>query len=261
MKMKVYLDIIFLTNIIFDFIILLTVSLILKRNKKLYRIILGSIIGSLTLLILFIRMNNITLFIYKFLVSVLMIITTFGYKNIKYTFKNIYYMYLVSIILGGFLTFINNSLSNYNEGILFINNNVKLNIILSVILSIILLISYIKQIKKLKTNYNKYYKIDIYFTNKEDIKLNAFLDTGNKLIDPYNGWPIILVNEDKIKIKDKYIYVPYNTVSGSGLLKCIKVDNIYIENIGYRKKFLIGLTNNINIDGVDCILNEMLLEG
>ena len=260
MRMKVYLDIIFLTNLIFDFIILLTVSLLLKRNKKIYRIIIGSFIGSLTLLILFIRMNSIELFLYKFIVSIIMIVSTFGFKNIKYTFKNIYYMYIVSIILGGFLTFINNTLSSYNQGILFLNNNVKLNIILSIILSIILIISYIKQTKNLKINYNKYYKIDIYFNNK-NISLNAFLDTGNKLIDPYKKWPVILVNENKIDIKDKYLLVPYKTISGTGIIKCIKADKIYIDSIGYRNKFLIGLTSDINIDGVDCILNEILLEG
>jgi stage II sporulation protein GA (sporulation sigma-E factor processing peptidase) len=117
-----------------------------------------------------------------------------------------------------------------------------------------------KQIKELKTNYNKYYKIDIYLNNKI-ITLNAFLDTGNKLVDPYKGYPIILVNEDKIKDNYNYIYVPYNTISSDGLLKCIKPKKIYIEKIGYKNKFLIGLTNNISIDGVDCILNEKLLEG
>ena len=257
--MKVYLDIIFLTNIIFDFIILLSTSLILKRRVKIYRIIIGSLFGSFTILILFIRMNQIELFLYKIIISIIMLIITFGFKNIKYYFKNMYYMYLISIILGGFLTFLNNCLSEYSVGLLFINSNIKINLILSIILSILLIISYLKNIKNLKTNYNKYYKIDIYF-NKNKISLNAFLDTGNKLVDPYKRWPIILIKEDLIKY-DNYILVPYNTISSHNLLKCIKVKKIYIEKIGYRKKVLLGLTKNINIDGVDCILNEKLLEG
>ena len=257
--MKVYLDMIFITNVIFDFIILLSTSLILKRNIKLYRIILGTLFGSFTLLILFIRMNSIELFFYKLIISIFMLLITFGYKNIKYFIRNIYYLYLISIILGGFLTFINN-LYNTNNGLLFINNNKKLNLILSIIFSVLLIISYIKNIKQLKTNYNKYYKIDIYF-NKNKLTLNAFLDTGNKLIDPYKKRPIILVKDNLLNINNNYILVPYNTISSHDLLKCIKVDKVYIENIGFRKKLLIGLTNNINIDGVDCILNEKLMEG
>lgn len=259
--MKVYLDIIFFINFIFDFLILLSTSLVLKRNIKIYRIILGALIGNLTLLILFIRMNTIQLLLYKILVSILMIIITFSYKNIKYFLKNLYYLYLISIILGGFLTFINNTISNYNEGFIFINNNTKIDLFAAILLSIVMLISYIKNIRELKTNYNKYYNVDIYFINNEKVSLNAFLDTGNKLIDPYKKRPIILVKNNKLKNKRNYLYVPYNTVAGSGLLKCIKAKKIYIENIGYKKKFLIGITDNINIDGVDCILNEKLLEG
>ena len=238
--MKVYLD------YIFDFIILLSTSLILKRNIKFYRILFGALIGSITILELFIPMNKLELIMYKFFISILMIIFTFNFNNIRYFFKNLYYMYLISIILGGFITFINN---NFN----------KLNIFIYILLSITLIYIYIKNIKELKTNYNKYYKVDIYYDNKI-IKLNAFLDTGNKLIDPYKKWPVILVKEKYIKC-DKYLYIPFNTISSKGLLKCIKIDKIYIENIGYRKKLFVGLTNNINIDGIDCILNEKLMEG
>ena len=244
--MKVYLDYIFLINYIFDFIILLSTSLILKRNIKFYRILFGALIGSITILELFIPMNKLELIMYKFFISILMIIFTFNFNNIRYFFKNLYYMYLISIILGGFITFINN---NFN----------KLNIFIYILLSITLIYIYIKNIKELKTNYNKYYKVDIYYDNKI-IKLNAFLDTGNKLIDPYKKWPVILVKEKYIK-SDKYLYIPFNTISSKGLLKCIKIDKIYIENIGYRKKLFVGLTNNINIDGIDCILNEKLMEG
>ena len=69
------------------------------------------------------------------------------------------------------------------------------------------------------------------------------------------------MNEKLINNKYNYLLVPYNTISSNSLLKCIKAEKIYIDKIGYRKKFLIGLTNSINIDGVDCILNEKLMEG
>lgn len=258
--MKVYLDIIFITNFIFDFIILLFLSLLLKRNAKIYRLIFGSLFGSITLLSLFIKMNTLELLLFKIIVSIFIIIISFGYKNIKYFTKNIYYFYMISIVLGGIIYFINNQVTYKNEGLLFVNNNMSINIILSSILSIILLYKYIKELKVLKTNYNKYYNVLLYLNN-DTYSFNAFLDTGNKLIDPYRRWPIILINEDKIKIKENTLLVPYHTTSGTGLLKCIKINKIYIEGIGYKNKLLVGLTNSINIDGVDCILNERLLEG
>ena len=38
---------------------------------------------------------------------------------------------------------------------------------------------------------------------------------------------------DSIK-EDKYILVPYHTINGNGLLKCIKPDIIFIDGIGYK---------------------------
>ena len=256
--MKVYLDIIFIINYIFDFILLLSSSIILKRNTKMIRIIFGSLFGSLSIFILFIRFNTISLTIYKLLVSIGMIIIAYGYKDIKYFVKNMYYLYLISIIMGGLLSFINNSFSSVN-GLLFFSS-FKINLFLGIILLIIGIRIYIKNIKDLKLNYNKYIDADIYFKDYK-IKVNAFLDTGNKLIDPYSFKPIILVDSKLIKEVISPIYVPFKTCNNNGLLKCIKANKIYIDGIGYKKNFLVGVTDSISIDGVNCLLNEMLMEG
>ena len=92
--MKIYLDLIFS----FDFILLLTVSIILRRNTKIIRLILGSIIGSLSTFLLFLNLNNIELFLYKLFISIIMILIIFKYKNIKYTLKNMEYLYIIRII-------------------------------------------------------------------------------------------------------------------------------------------------------------------
>ena len=256
--MKVYLDIIFIINFIFDFILLLSSSIILKRRTRFIRIILGSLFGSLSMFVLFIRFNTISLTIYKILISTFMIVITFGFKDIKHFFKNMYYLYLISIIMGGLLYFINNSFSNRN-GLLFYNS-FKINIILGIVLSIIGIRIFIKNTKDLKLNYNNYLSAIIYFKDYK-INVNAFVDTGNKLKDPYTFKPIILVDTKLIKEIDNPIYVPFKTCNNEGLLKCIKANKIYINGIGYKKNFLVGVTNSIKIDGVNCLLNEMLMEG
>ncbi len=258
--MKIYLDLIFITNFLFDFIILTSTSIILKRNTKMIRIILGALFGSLTIFSLFIRLNTIGLFFFKLIISIIMILISFRFKNISYFFKNLYYLYMISIILGGILYFIRIQFLYKNEGLLFISNGFSINIIMAILLSIIILVKYIIEIKKLKINHNKYYKIIIYLKNGKNYEFNAFLDTGNKLVDPYRKFPIIIINKEKIKNLEKTILVPYHTINGEGLLKCIKPKKIYIDGIGFRNNVLIGLSS-INIDGVDCILNEMLLEG
>ena len=217
--MKIYLDLVLFLNFAFDFLLLLSVSIILKRNIKLNNIILGAFIGSLSILILFIKINSFTLFLIKLLISILMILTTFKYKNIKYFIKNISFFYMTSIILGGFLYFLNIQFSYKNNGLVFYHNGLSINFIVLLILSPIIIYLYIKECKSLKHNYNNYYKIEIYYKNQIK-KINSFLDTGNKLVSPYNKSPVILVNKKIIKnIDDNYIYIPYNTINNNGILK------------------------------------------
>lgn len=259
--MKIYIDLVLFLNFAFDFILLLSVSTILKRNANINRIITGSFIGSLSILLLFININNVTLFIFKLIISVLMIITSFGYKNVRYFIKNMTFFYMSSIVLGGFLYLLNIQFSYKNEGLVFYHNGLSINFIMLIILSPIIIYIYIKQCKSLKHNYNNYYKIDIHYKN-ETKKINSFLDTGNKLVTPYNKSPVILVNKKIFhNIDENYIYVPFSTVNNTGILKCIKVDKIIIEGVGIRKNVIVGLTDSIKIDDVDCILNTKLLEG
>ena len=183
-----------------------------------------------------------------------MSIIAFSYKDIMYTIKNIFYMYTTSMFIAGTINLV-------NINILPQINNYILNVIILIILSPVITLIYLKSISKFKTNYSNYYKVDIYLKETEKITTTSFLDTGNKLIDPYKQRPIILINKSLINIdKYKIILVPYNTVNNSDLLKCIVPKKIYIHNIGYRNNFLVGLMDEVNIEGVDCILNQKLLE-
>ena len=68
-------------------------------------------------------------------------------------------------------------------------------------------------------------------------------------------------NQELIKTRlDNILLVPYNTIDGHGLLKCFKPKKLFIYGIGIRRNVLIGLTDDIKIDGVDCILGQKVIE-
>ena len=249
--MTIYIDLVIFINFLIDFNLLLALNILLKRRKKIKNILIGSFLGSLSIFILFVPLNSFTLFIFKIVVSILMILVTFGYKNFD-TFKdNLTYLYVLSIILGGGLYLINNQLNYKNSGLTFITNDYSINLILILILTPTLLFLYIKEMKKIKLNYSKYYQIDIVFDSGL-IKLTAFLDTGNKLVCPITKKPIILVEK-------KIIYVPYSSLNNHNLLKCIKPKYIIIENKKI-KNVLIGLSEEkFQIPGINCILNERVI--
>ena len=56
--MVIYLDLVFIINFIFDFLLLLTINIALKRYKKIRRLILGSLFGSLSLITLVLPISS-----------------------------------------------------------------------------------------------------------------------------------------------------------------------------------------------------------
>lgn len=250
----VYIDLLVLQDLIYNYVILIGVSILLTRITNIKKIFLSSVIGTIPLIFLVININNQLMFIISFIFSIIMSIISFSYKDILYTIKNIFYMYTTSIFIAG-------SINLINVNLLPTINNYLLNVIILIIISPIITTIYIKSLKKIKNNYSNYYKVDIYLKEEEKITVTAFLDTGNKLIDPYKRRPIILVNKSLINLENKkIILVPYNTVNNNDLLKCIVPQKIFIQNIGYKTDFLVGLMEEVNIEGVDCILNQKLLE-
>lgn len=197
---------------------------------------------------LFTSINRLLL---ELITIILMITIAFKYKNIRYFLTNILYTYILSILLGGLIYLFNSK----------VTLNIYLNYLVIIILSIEVMTLYIKENKKIKKTYNNYYKVDIYFKDKEKISLIGFLDTGNNLYDPYKKRPIILVDK-KYQKEDKFILVPYHTINGEGLLKCIKPEKVYIEKIGYKTNLLVAFSSSPStINGVEVLLHKDLMKG
>ena len=255
--MKLYLDLIFLLNIWFDFLLLISVSILLKRNIKFKRIIIGSLIGGITFFFLFIKMNNIELLLFKFIISFLMVISTFSFKNIKYTLTNLGYFYLTSIILGGGMYLISDMFSYNNNNFIFIKNGFSINYLILLIISPFIIIYYIKFSLKLKNNYSNYHKVDLKYLGKT-YHLTGYLDTGNHLLDIYKKRGIILVSINIPYKLENIIYTPYKSLNNEGILKCFKPDKLLIDKKEFSN-YLIGISNNkFKIDGVNCILHSKM---
>lgn len=260
--MKVYIELIILINFFIDFILLFSIGIILRRQTTLKKLLTSSLLGSIVVISMFFKINNLYLLIIKITTSLIMVIITYNFNNLKYTIKNLFYLYTLSIFLGGSLYLISIEIIQKYQNLNFITNSIYPNLILLIIFSPLIIIIYVKQIKQIKNNYSNYYNIDIYLKDNTKTSLTGYLDTGNHLVDPYKNRPIILVNKDKIPIKyDNILLVPYDTLNNHGLLKCIIPEKIYINNIGIKTNLLIGISEDkINIEGVDCILHTSLME-
>lgn len=259
-KMKIYLDLIMILNFFIDFTLLLTVSLVLKRNISITRIMIGAFFGGISILFLFFNINNLFLFILKFLIAIIMSLITFKYKNLKYTLINLLYLYIVSIILGGFLYLLNIEFSYKKVGIIFINNGLSINFIFLIIISPLILYIYIKQSNLLKYNYSNYYNIKIINENKT-YKYTAYMDSGNVLVDSLTKKSVILIDKRKLLFNIKeFRLIPYMGVNGVNMIKVVKIDKLLFNDKEYNN-VLLGIIDDISLDGIDVILNRKLLEG
>ena len=238
--MKMYIETIFIVNFLLDYMILYGTKKILKRSTKWTRLFLGSCVGSLTTLILFIPITNIELGIIKGILSILMNWITFGKKDLK---NSILYFYSISIILGG---------SIY---LLDIQN--KKSYLILFLISFLTIKTIIKEMTKYKEKYPNKYFVRIYYQNKH-YDLEGFIDTGNQLISPYKKEKIILVNLNLSS--NNLLYVPYKALNTRGIIPCIRPDRVEVNQIEC-KNCLIGLVKDkFDLKEIDCILPNKLKE-
>jgi len=255
--MKIYLDVIFFINFFFDFILLFATKYILKEQVKFFRLFLGSLLGTFSILFLFLKITSFQLFILKIMISMLMILVTFGKKNF---YKNYLYFYIISIFLGGFVYLLNVSFSYQNKGILFFSNGLSINFLLILILSPIVVYFYLKEMKSYKNNISNIFLVDIVI-GKKKYQLRGYLDTGNTLEDPYQKRSVILLDLKKIKLnKEKFIYVPYQTINETGVIKCYQADSVVINQKEFKNILIGDIKNKFHLENSDCILPNKMKE-
>jgi len=259
--MIIYLDLIFFINFAYDFLLILAVANILKRKGSFKRYLLASFIGALSIFLLFININETVLFFLKILVSFLMVIIAFKFINLKYTLNNIAYLYMCSIILAGFLYFLNCEFAYKKVGPIFVYEGLGINYLLLLIMAPFILYWHFYTHKKFKSTYSNYYKVEVAFDSIK-IKCTGLLDSGNCLKDPTTGRSVIILHHKLLKgvynIRSP-IYVKYNCVNGQGLMKCFKPSYIKINNQKIYN-YLIGESENRFADGIECLLNRKLME-
>lgn len=256
--MKVYIDALLIYNFIVDFLLLMSVATILKRRVSFYRLGLGAFIGSFSILLLFFPFTTIMLIVLKLLVSIIMIVISFGYHNIKIFFKNLGYLYFVSMLLGGGVYLWNSTFSLNNDRLSFISNSYQLNFIGLLIISPILIAYYVRKMRTLAEQYQYYYLTSICYKNNilEGI---GYIDSGNTLTCKRK--PVILVSSATTHFNiEEFTLLPYQSLNHTGVLKCFPADFILLEGHKWEGVYIGIMETDINIDGVDFLLHREMLK-
>lgn len=194
--MTIYIDVIFIENIIMNYIILLANALVLKIKINHLRLILGSAVGALYTVIAYVIPNKIfSDFFLKLLLSIIIVYLSFKPLSLKKMLTELLTFYLTSFVFGGaaiaciYIFKTQNILMK--DGILLENFSLK-TVIMSAIIALIVIAITFKIVKSKFSRRDMYKEIEIILDEK-NIKVNAMVDSGNMLKEPITGKSVIIV--------------------------------------------------------------------
>lgn len=290
--MVVYIDVLFIINLIINYFILLAVSQILKRNDKRLRLFVGAALGAVYgSLMFFPELNFLYTALLKLVFSVTIVAVAFKCHSIRNFLKLIAYFYIISMLFGGIIYAIQ---FYFAPPILLVKNGVAyldispLYLILSgagCYIAVKLFSRLFHRNAQTKDIYNV--RIEI---GQSSVALAALLDSGNDLSDAISGYPVVVAEYKRIeplippalrkiyktgKITNppelgqegfgrRFRIVPYGSVGNAGgILPAFRPDKLVVDGAGIEtSQVIVAVTNKrLSDDGLfSALLNPRLFE-
>ncbi len=230
MNQTIYIDVLFLLNLIPDYIILHTTAFLTGAKILKARQLIASIAAAIySVIIFFPSLKILNIFFIKITFSFIVILIAFKYQSFIHHLKLTITYYLLTILYGGSIYAFYNftvlgSKMNYSNGVYYID--LPLWIILLITFAFYFLVRFFTKISDSRTVQKNIKEIKIFFQNKS-ISVNALFDTGNSLYDPISLLPVILVESQKFK--GKLCENIINKISESNPSDLPIIHNIYPE--------------------------------
>ena len=289
MSTVIYLDVLVAVNIFVTYILLVCTRVVLKTDTKKYGVLVASVLGGASSLIIFWESMPLVLSVaYKLFVGILISYSAFFPKTKKLFLKTGVAFFFVNFIFGGLMYFVE---ITFNAGnILYINGTVYFDVSVLFLVSMTLicygLLLLCDYVLKRRTSENTLYNVTIFFRN-EEVSLKGFYDTGNHLSDGIEGKPVIIADLNSLAplftyselkyLKHGELYdevpetlkgfsriVPCSSVTGEAILKAIVADKLVIADNKMQYEttfFVVGvLKNKLLNDEYNCILNSEIFE-
>ena len=275
--MTIYLDVIFLENIVINYIMLYVTGIISKAQIKQKRLFLGALIGAVYSIIYYLfRLKIYSSFIIKIVLSIVIIYVAFNSSNLKELLKKVLLFYLSSFVFGGaaitIIYMVNSQNITIQNGVLVGSYTLR-TILIGIVVAYFTIILAFKIIKISKKDL--ICEIVVTLNNKE-INSKALIDTGNLLKEPITNLPVIVMehtllydilpkeilnNVEKIlggdfskipeNVKEEYSaklkVIPFSSLGKqNGMLLGIRAENLIInlkEETRKIDKVVVGIYN------------------
>ena len=254
----IYIDIVFLENLIMNSIIIYATSIILKLKPKMIRVVISSAIGSVYAIITYITELPIyTSIISKIILAIVIVYVAFNPQNVKIMWKQVLIFYLTSFVFGGvalYLIYFIKPQEVFIKNGIFVGEYVLKVIFLGAIMAFIIIKISIKFIKTKINAKDMFCKIKIKLNGKE-VETKAMIDTGNLAKEPITNTPVVIVESSLLEkvlpeeilnsidnilagnlegVNKEYISrlrcIPFSSLGKqNGMLLGVKADEIIVE--------------------------------
>ncbi len=250
----VYIDVLFFVNFILDLLIFFSASIILKRRRKIWKIIVAAVVGAAYSCAAFLSLlNPLIINLGAMILYILCSIFVFGAKGIKSFFRCFIVIFITAVCYGGILFLLYlftgfGTISVFNNGALYIDLPVAAVLGFSFLaFSVLWIFSKINEYRH-PENAKALLRISLF---DKEISLDAIIDSGNLLRENISGLPVVICNFDSVKrflplafknfiVSDRLLdmesavntavrLIPCTTVNGSSLMKAVKCSEVLIE--------------------------------
>lgn len=232
-NVTIYMDIILLENIGMNYILLMATALLMKKETKILRTMLASLLGAIYAIVSYVNVLPIySSFIAKIILSVAMVYIALKPMNVKALLKTLILFYFISFMFGGcafaLLYIVRPEQILMKNGVYIGTYPIKIAVLAGVVG--IPLVQLVARFLKNKRAQQMIYDITMHFQeNTKTIK--ALLDTGNMLKEPITGVPVMVVEKRALQdfIPESILHHLDDIIGGD-------VQSIENENMEYISK-------------------------
>lgn len=245
--MKIYADILIITNIYMNFFMLKAVSVLTHTPLKNGRCILSAAAGGLTALTILIpEMNFVCMTLVKLLGAAVIIALAFGIRDRRLFLRLAAVFWLVSMIFSGtaylFTEIFRPKYAFICNGVVYLDMSVLT--LVTATITAYMLISLFRFFMDKRSCEPKQFHVVI-CGNGNTAEIEGLCDTGNYLTDVFTGKPVIVCGRKAAErvipqsVQDYFSgsvehvkgvrLIPFQTVGASGLIPAFVPDAVYIK--------------------------------
>lgn len=252
--MVVYIDLIFLMNLIIDGSLLMVTAWMRKLKMRMWRVAAAAVIGALYVLMMFLpQLSFLYTFLTKFLFSVVMLWVAFGFGSLQNYLRNMGIFYIVNFVAAGGILgvhYLMQSSSQVWSGIWYTATGgasfeLKIGAVFTLVVFFVVLVWFklVQSARHRQLRLHSYLGSVTVNIGEESVSCIGLIDTGNQLTDPLTRMPVMVM---EAALWDKFLPDGWASRISSG-----GADNLIMElseddNFPWRERLRLVPYRGIN---------------